>query len=226
MSQSRTDFQSERRESNAGAADVGAFAPVMPGAPGPEPGDDPSNPIFPGFDVGNDFQTATQVELAPGQPLWVAENVGGAGDPYDFYRLDLAEPSTVGVQLQGNADVDLQVYDAQGNLVGVSENRGTEIDGAVGDLPPGTYYVAVVPYDGVPTDYVVGFATAPVQSAPGAPTTGTAGTPGPVAVPVGTNAEPASLALRDQTGLPAATSAQEMMGSTTRMRQPALFGVA
>ena len=52
--------------------------------------------------------------LQPGVPLMVQDQVGGAQDPADLYRFELAEGQPVNIALQGDqGDVDLLLLDAR-----------------------------------------------------------------------------------------------------------------
>lgn len=67
---------------------------------------------------------------------------GGPDDTHDGYSFTLANPSTVTINLNGdaNSDVDLGLYDIENNWIkGSSQATGT--DTVVADLPAGTYWV-------------------------------------------------------------------------------------
>ena len=116
----------------------------------------PVGPIRPEVDPGHNLETAMALPLQPGVPLMVQDQVGGAQDPADLYRFDLAQDQPVRIALQGDqADVDLLLLDAQGNVIAESVNGGLDLDSLEGSLPAGTYYVAVVPYEGAETTYSV-----------------------------------------------------------------------
>lgn len=72
-----------------------------------------------------------------------------AANDQDFYRVDLDAASRLELQLDGlSADADLQLFDANGNLIDSSINSGTASDTVLNNLNPGTYYVGVSLADG------------------------------------------------------------------------------
>lgn len=150
--------------------------------------DDPSTP---GFDFGFDFasgygliQADTAIQaLTAGNTLGTARNLGtwqgirtvsdfvGAGDPQDFYRIQLNTTSNLSLALSGlRADADLiLIRDFNGNgtidrgdMLAVSEASDTtpEQINATG-LAPGNYFVLVNQYVG-DTSYNLQLASAPV----------------------------------------------------------------
>ncbi|MBD2091288.1 DUF4394 domain-containing protein [Microcoleus sp. FACHB-1515] len=72
-----------------------------------------------------------------------------AANEQDWYRVDLDVASRLDLQLDGlSADADLQLFDANGNLIDSSLNSGTTPDAVFNNLNPGTYYVRVFLADG------------------------------------------------------------------------------
>jgi hypothetical protein len=81
--------------------------------------------------------------------IWTADDA-------DYYSVDVDGSSALSVALRsvaGGCDYDLYVYDSAENLAGYSDNPGNadeRVDIASPDA--GTYYVAVLPYDGYSQD--------------------------------------------------------------------------
>ncbi len=143
--------------------------------------------VRPEVDPGHSLDTAMALPLQPGGSVMVQDQVGGAQDPADVYSFDLGQDQSISIALQGDqGDVDLLLIDAQGNVIAESINGGLETDSIEGGLTAGSYYVAVVPYDGAETTYSLSIET---------------GAPGAGADAAASAAMPESLALRDQTGL-------------------------
>ncbi len=152
--------------------------------------DDPSTP---GFDLGFDFGSgygliqadAAIRALTAGNTLGAARNLGtwqgtrtvsdfvGAGDPQDFYRIQLNTISNLSLSLSGlRADADLILirdFNSNGTIDGgdvlaiaaASGNTPEQIN-ATG-LAPGNYFVLVNQYLG-DTSYTLQLANAPVSS--------------------------------------------------------------
>lgn len=151
-------------------------------------------------DDNDTFATATDLgQITPATNGRLQDAVGG-NDPRDVFRFEIANRQQIRITLQGAAgDVDLFLYDGQGNLLGQSLAGGTDLDWLEGHINPGTYFIEVRPYEGVQTAYTLGVEGAarvlarPAQAAP-------------EIVAGAASRAPESLALRDMTGLPAAAA--------------------
>ena len=120
------------------------------------------NPITePGIDAANAYKLG-QLE----QNLTIQEAVGG-NDAGDVYEFTIAQAGEFTFNLSNlGADADLYIYDANGEtveLIGGSENVGTQAETLVGDLAAGTYYLEVNSYDGVETTYSLNIDTTEVD---------------------------------------------------------------
>jgi len=122
----------------------------------------------------------------------------GGNDPRDVFRFEIANRQQIRITLQGaEGDVDLFLYDGQGNLLGQSLAGGTDLDWLEGHIDPGTYFIEVRPYEGVQTAYTLGVEGAARVLARPSRDDALAAAPA---------ARPESLALRDLVGLPAAAA--------------------
>jgi hypothetical protein len=162
------------------------------GRPDPAPVDDDDT-----------FATATYLgAITPSTNGSLQDTVGG-GDVRDVFRFDIADRQQIRLTLQGDqGDVDLFLYDGQGNLLAQSALGGTQTDWLQGHIDPGTYFVEVRPYEGTATDYVLGVEGAPRVQGVAQERVQGAGQ----AAAHAASAQPESLALRDLTGLPVAAA--------------------
>jgi glucose/arabinose dehydrogenase len=91
-------------------------------------------------DAGNSLQAATPLTLTAGRS--VLRNFIGGSDPNDYYSLTLSGRSRVNTtmdKLKRNAN--LEVLDAQGNLLQSSTQGGKKPEAIALDLEGGTYYI-------------------------------------------------------------------------------------
>lgn len=89
------------------------------------------------------IQTATVIETGTTTTNTVAP------DSEDLYSVTLDKASRLDLKLDGlSADADLQLLDADGNVIDSSRKAGTEPDLVLNNLNPGTYYVRVFLADG------------------------------------------------------------------------------
>lgn len=102
------------------------------------------------------------------------ETIGGQ-DAIDLYHFSISETNLFAAVLVNlEADVDLGVFDLQGQLIASSENVGTADEAIATILDGGDYIVGVVSADGLPSNYDLGlitddgtsFAPAPTQPFP------------------------------------------------------------
>ncbi|HET6519628.1 MAG TPA: M10 family metallopeptidase C-terminal domain-containing protein [Geminicoccaceae bacterium] len=153
-------------------------------------------------DAGDTFATAMDLGTLNGPTTRVVRGGVGGNDRADVYRFRVLSGQRASVTLSGmSADADLFVYNARGQLLAQSINGGTLPDRIAGSIGAGTYYIAVMPYNGVRTNYQlsVGIGGAAAQRSVARRVEG--GTAQPV-----TGRQ--SLALRDQTSLDVATEAR------------------
>ena len=119
--------------SDGGSAGAFAWTGSYP-APNPPP------------DTGDD---AFEENDGPDQVVMISSgtfDLQGLDD--DWFFVTLTETADFAVQIVGPAgDLDLYVLDAQGNLLGASEEVGTSA-GLGGTLDPGDYIIVVRPYQG------------------------------------------------------------------------------
>ncbi len=86
-------------------------------------------------------------------------NIGG-GDSADWFKFILKEEAEVTLDLSGlSADADLNLWDKNGNPLAFSNNPGTLDESIVETLPKSKYFIEVVSYDGICTDYVLDLST-------------------------------------------------------------------
>jgi hypothetical protein len=168
-------------------------------------------------DAGNTRATALDLGVVgPDANIQYEGGVGGT-DKGDVFRFTVPESQVVKIGIQGQqGDVDLYVYNSRGKLIGYSRNSGTEIDAAAGEIGPGTYYARVHPHQGGKlTRYrfaIIGDLGS-VKSG-GQVSSAFAGPGGLGSLKSSDPAPkmPESLALRDQTGLQAASRASLKTG--------------
>lgn len=102
--------------------------------------------------AGNSMQDARDVGELDGRQQfndWV-----GTTDSEDYYRFELETRGEVNLELTGlSGDVDLYLYDANGNRVARSWNGGNSDETIAATLDAGTYYVRVVPYQSTESTY-------------------------------------------------------------------------
>jgi hypothetical protein len=77
-----------------------------------------------------------------------------SSSPIDVYQFTVEEGTDFSFVLDGlSADADLYVLDENYELIGASENYDLESEGLEGTLTDGTYFLGVVSYDDIATDY-------------------------------------------------------------------------
>jgi serralysin len=150
-------------------------------------------PVDPRTDDNDTFATATDLGMVTAATDGSLQDTVGGSDPRDVFRFEIAERQQIRITLQGaSGDVDLYLYDGQGNLLGQSLAGGTNPDWLEGQIAPGSYFIEVRPYLNTETAYALGVEGAAPASAGAA-----------MQVAQGM---PESLALRDMMGLPAAAA--------------------
>ena len=110
-------------------------------------------PLAHADDHGDDRASATRVEL-PSE----TDGVIDPGDDEDWFRFDIAEAAPVQVTTIGSLDTVGHVYDAEGNLLGSSDDghrSGENFRFSWGSLRAGTYYVQVTSFEDAAGSYVL-----------------------------------------------------------------------
>ena len=120
--------------------------------PGPEP-PNPGNPVvIPDQDPGWNFTTAYDLGEIDGS-LTVQDAVNGS-DRVDVYQFSLDESGDYIFTLDElSADVDMGLYSSYGELLDSSYNVGSLSESINMDLDAGTYFVGVMSYDLMDTNY-------------------------------------------------------------------------
>ena len=115
----------------------------------------PTNPTTsPTQDPGDTLDTAYDLGLFSGSGSVVLQDAVGSSDPVDAYQFSVDQSNEFSFTVDGlSGNVDLGIYDGNGELLATSENVGTEAEILSGTLTAGTYYLGVVSYDGVDTSY-------------------------------------------------------------------------
>jgi hypothetical protein len=88
--------------------------------------------------------------------------IGDFGGEDDWYRIELAQESTLEVALDGAADpdIDLDLVDASGTLVSLTWDEGSR-DRLSACLPAGTYFVRAFSYFAGENRYALGWTASP-----------------------------------------------------------------
>lgn len=74
--------------------------------------------------------------------------------PFDVYQFTVEQSNDFSFTLDYlSADADLYIYDENYELIGASENYDLEAEALEGNLTEGTYFLGVVSFDNVATDY-------------------------------------------------------------------------
>lgn len=111
---------------------------------------------------GNNLSTARVVSAGPS--VSVFKDYVGLLDSDDYYKVNVASPSSLNLVLDGlSADANLQVLDQSGTVVGSSNNTGTAKDLVNLSLKGGTYYVRVTASTNASTNYNLSFTSAPLK---------------------------------------------------------------
>jgi hypothetical protein len=102
----------------------------------------------------NDDAIATAQNLGRVQGVRTVTEWVGVGDARDFYRFVLDEQDEVALRLdQLAADLDLYLYNSSGQEIASSWRGGSAVENIVRTLGAGTYYVRVVRFGQVESDY-------------------------------------------------------------------------
>jgi hypothetical protein len=106
-------------------------------------------------DAGSSLRQAWKIGFLDNTPLdRVFSDFVGASDRKDFYNFQLQADSRVTLNLNGlNANANLFLADATGNLILSSTNTGNKQESIATNLTSGTYYVLVSAAKNASTDY-------------------------------------------------------------------------
>ena len=117
----------------------------------------------------------------------ITESVGGS-DLGDGYEFTVTQAGEYRFTLDGlSADVDLLIFDSQGEVLTSSINAGNEAEVIEINLNQGTYYAGVESYDEAPTEYILDIASS-VSANPLAHSTGNSGS-SPTVEPISTSSD-------------------------------------
>jgi len=122
-------------------------------------------------DAGSTTSTAYDLGTL-GSKRTLGGQVGGA-DPSDLMKFTVDAASTVSLSLSGlRADIDMYLYDSQGNQLSRSINSNTTAESITASLGAGTYYILVVPWRSAQSYYQLSFGSqAIVPTTPSNPVT-------------------------------------------------------
>ncbi|MFQ5430193.1 MAG: M4 family metallopeptidase [Phycisphaerae bacterium] len=124
------------------AVEIFADGTPPPGGPGTPPADGQDD----AFEENDDPQQAKPIP---------AGSHALQGNDDDWFQVNLNQPGAVAVRISGpQGDLDLYVFDSQGNELGYSEEYGSEeyVEALTED---GTLFVAVSPYEGGTSAYTL-----------------------------------------------------------------------
>ncbi|MBD1853090.1 cadherin-like domain-containing protein [Leptolyngbya sp. FACHB-711] len=95
-------------------------------------------------DTGNRFFKARSIQVSNISTKW-NERIGGRGDAFDDFRLNVTNRSSFTANLKGlKANADLSLFDGQGKLLQKSQRLGQQAERInVNELLPGTYFLRV-----------------------------------------------------------------------------------
>ncbi len=97
----------------------------------------------------------TNLGFLASTPLTSSGSVGGSADTQDYFSFTLTSTRNVRFQLTGlSADIDIQVFNEFGNLIGSGTNGGsTSEDITLNSLLAGVYYIRVLPFNTAVSNY-------------------------------------------------------------------------
>ena len=102
--------------------------------------------------AGNTLETARDIGLLSGTQFF--QDAVGTDDPFDYYRFELGGRRNLSLTMNGlSEDADVQLLDANGQLIAQSIAAGNSSESISEILEAGTYYVSVYPYRSANTDY-------------------------------------------------------------------------
>ncbi|MBW4507042.1 MAG: S8 family serine peptidase [Scytonematopsis contorta HA4267-MV1] len=118
-------------------------------------------PIAPPDFAGNDLTKARQINIGTTNTSftdWV-----GSLDTNDYYRFTLNETRNLNLTLNGlTGDANVRLLDSNGNLIIGSFNSGSNNETISRQLNAGTYFIQVVPTNGVNTNYNLNISANPL----------------------------------------------------------------
>jgi trimeric autotransporter adhesin len=108
-------------------------------------------------DPGNTFATAHDLGNINYRTCYVDESLSTV-DRKDFYRFELTETSEVNLELKNlTGDLELALYNVQGNLIRRSLDSGTNPEFLTQSLAAGVYYLEVSPYLNATSSYTLNY---------------------------------------------------------------------
>jgi hypothetical protein len=131
--------------------------PTEPNVP-----DEPTRPTEPDSypDPGETFDEALDLGMfsndGDGNGSANIESTTGVGNsnPIDLYQFSIDQTDDFSATLDGlDADVDLYMFDGDGEMIGASENFDSAAEFLEGSLAGGTYFLGVSSFDGIDTGY-------------------------------------------------------------------------
>ncbi|MBD2776910.1 S8 family serine peptidase [Iningainema tapete] len=113
-------------------------------------------------DPGSVFSTAYNIGNLTSLQT-VTDFVSYYTDPIDIYSFYLPSYSSFNLSLNGlSADADVELLDAFGTRISLSDNSGNKYETIDGTLAAGTYYVRVYQYSTSSTTYRLGLSATPI----------------------------------------------------------------
>ncbi len=113
---------------------------------------------------GDTLDTALYIGEYENSTISVFQSIGG-GDALDFYQFSLSDAQQFGAAILPTAgDTDLALYNSQGQILEISAQGGTALDGFGATLAAGDYYLGVSSFDGVETDYELAISVSDITS--------------------------------------------------------------
>jgi hypothetical protein len=114
---------------------------------------EPTAPTTP-TDPGDTLDTASDLGLFSGDSSITIQQTVGSSDFVDLYQFTVDQSNDLSITLDGlSGDVDLYLYDSNGELLAGSATDGTVAESFSGTIESGTYFLEVYSYDGIDTNY-------------------------------------------------------------------------
>jgi trimeric autotransporter adhesin len=115
---------------------------------------------LPADSVGNTLLTAKNLGVLTGTRS--LQEFVGTTDPNDYYRFTLNSSSYLTLNLNGlSADGDVQLLNASGQQIAISNGPGVNAENIAASLAAGTYYIRIYPEVANNTSYTLGLSVVP-----------------------------------------------------------------
>jgi trimeric autotransporter adhesin len=115
---------------------------------------------LPADSAGNTLATAKNLGALTGTRS--LQEFVGTTDPNDYYRFTLSSSSYLTVSLNGlSADGDVQLLNASGQQIAISNGPGVNAESITASLAAGTYYIRIYPEVANNTSYNLGLSVVP-----------------------------------------------------------------